>query len=84
MSEPIIRPADTFSPLIIEREFGRTVPVTCEGCGQFLWLKLVADEVLTDERCDELLDDYLTEHGWTTEFGDLCPNCADAHPAGLW
>ena len=81
MSAPIIRLADTFSPLGIEAEFGRTCPVECEQWGASTVFKLVSDEIVADERCDELLNDYLQRHGWRTDGGDVCPTCAEHRTA---
>lgn len=73
---PFIELKRNVSPLVIVREFGRDIPVECDGCGRGWPLRLYSDEILEQAQCDELLDAYLLEHGWTLEGGaELCPAC---------
>jgi len=62
--------------LMLLGEFSRTVTVECAAC-EWSWpLKLIADDVLTDDQCDELLNSYLRDHGWGVGVDDTCPTCA--------
>lgn len=88
MSEPFIELKANVSPLVIVREFGRDIPLECDGCGRVWPLRLYSDEILDQARCDELLDEYLLEHGWALAGGrELCPQCGPAgdmvDPAGV-
>ena len=61
--------------LMLRGEFSRQVPVTCVDCGHSERFKLIADEILTDDQCDELLSTHLREHGWHVDDDDQCPGC---------
>ena len=76
MSDPFIELKANMSPLVIVREFGRDIPLECERCGRVWPLRLYSDEVLDDDACNRLLDEWLIEHGWTIVHGlELCPDC---------
>lgn len=61
--------------LMLLGEYSRSVPVTCEDCGHCERFKLVADELMNELECDELLNTYLREHGWRVDDDDICPAC---------
>lgn len=61
--------------LMLLGEYGRTVTVECAACQCGWRLKLITDEVLTDEQCDELLNTHLRNAGWGVGDDDTCPTC---------
>lgn len=70
--------------LMLLGEFSRTVTIEC-ACGPHSEsFKLIADDVLTDDECDRMLDEHLREHGWLVDdSGEWCPECyANGHHRG--
>lgn len=62
--------------LMLLGEFGRDVTVECVVCQCGWQLKLIADEVLADQQCDDILNAHLREQGWGIDAsGDTCPVC---------
>jgi hypothetical protein len=77
-----IVPADqrTYVPvggneLMLLAEFSRTVTVDCARCGHADGFKLIADDMLTGDHCDELLNTHLQQLGWRVGDDDTCPAC---------
>lgn len=62
--------------LMLLGEFSRTITIECCRCQCGIRLKLIADELLADEQCDEVLNAHLHDRGWRTGGDDTCPECA--------
>ena len=82
MTTPRIIPGDTpayyanSNGLVLLGEFSRPITIDCEYCGYETSFKLIADEILTDSACDELLSEHLRSLGWDPDpHGDICPAC---------
>lgn len=68
--------------VVIAGEFSRAVTARCETCPSAVPLRLIADEPVDDDECDELLTAYLEELGWhCLDAGDICPLCAASQTA---
>jgi hypothetical protein len=63
--------------IMLLSEFSRPITVTCENCDNCLALKLLADEIIPVQQCDEVLDEYLKDIGWCPGPPDRCPSCKD-------
>lgn len=50
-------------------------PVQCAYCGSIKKFKLIADELLSDEECDRVLNTHLRNAGWSVKDVDICPCC---------
>jgi hypothetical protein len=61
--------------LMLLGEFSRTVTLQCDRCGVDYGFKLVADELLSEQRCDEVLDAHLRDGGWSLGDVEICPTC---------
>jgi hypothetical protein len=64
--------------LMLLSEFSRPITVTCGQCPTEVSLKLLADELLSEEQCDEVLSGYLADIGWRPGPPDYCPTCKEA------
>ena len=68
--------------VVMAGEYSRAAVPSCDGCTAELAVRLVADEPIRDQECDELLTAYLEGAGWAcSAAGDLCPNCRPDQPA---
>lgn len=85
MSEPRIiaegkHVRHTARGIVITGEFSRPVEATCSECSHAEPLRLVADDILDDNECDEVLTAYLEGAGWYCgpDGDDVCPTCTKA------
>lgn len=62
-----------------DREWHRNLGIDCAICGDKYTYVLHADEMLTQQECDDLAEAWLDSQGWTTKLsiGDICPRCAE-------
>lgn len=67
----------THNGVVMAGEFSRPVVARCERCPVELPLRLVADQPIGNEKCDEVLTAHLKAAGWScSDIGDVCPNCS--------
>lgn len=64
---------------VMAGEFSRPVVTRCDRCSIELHLRLVANEPITDQECDQLLTEHLKSVGWScSRASDVCPNCTES------
>lgn len=71
---------DGMGGIVLLGEWGRDVTIECEHCHSAKQFRLCADELLEDDKCDDLLNEHLRSLGWSmsVDFDDICPDCTKA------
>lgn len=79
--QPAYVPTGKGNELMLLAEFSRTVTVICDRCRRPYPYKLLADEVIAEQKCTDILESHLRDIGWYIGAEDHCPACNTSRSA---